>query len=206
MTQFNVLATPETVTATINTLSEHGFLPELLDNGVAAFNRIKELIPAGASVMNGSSRTLTEIGYIDYLKAGEHGWNNVHESILKETDPVKQAALREQSVISDYYLGSVHALTATGQLLIASGSGSQLPHIVYTSKNLIFVVSTQKIVADLNTAHERLTDYVYPLEDQRMKDANMGGSVITYVLTVNSEPSWKNRKIHILLVNEKLGF
>ena len=36
--------------------------------------------------MNGSSVTLEQIGFVDYLKAGAHGWNNVHAGIVAEPD------------------------------------------------------------------------------------------------------------------------
>jgi hypothetical protein len=64
--------------------------------------------------MNGASTTLQQIGYVDYLKEGKHGWNNLHDGILAEKDTAKQAELRKHSVVSDYYVGSVHALTDTG--------------------------------------------------------------------------------------------
>src|SRR5207253_2703769 len=109
------------------------------------------------------------IGFIDYLKTGEHGWNNLHEAILAEKDPAKQAELRKYSVVSDFYLGSVHALSETGELLIASNTGSQLPHLVFTSSNLILVVGAQKIVPSIDAAFKRLTEIVIPLEDENMK-------------------------------------
>jgi len=46
--------------------------------------------------------------------AKSHGWNNLHESILAETDKTKQDLLRRQALLSDYYLGSVHALAQDG--------------------------------------------------------------------------------------------
>jgi len=108
--------------------------------------------------MNGASRTLEEIGYVDYLKSGTHGWKNLHEEILAEKDPATQALLRKQSVLSDYYLGSAHAVTQTGELVIASNSGSQLPHLAYTSPNIILVVGTHKIVPTLQDALARIVN------------------------------------------------
>ena len=203
---YDKLSASAVVEATMKALTEHGFLPESVANGAEALARIKALIPAGVSVMNGSSTTLQEVGFVDYLKEGKHGWNNLHTAILAEKDPAKQAALRMQSSLSDYYLGSVHALAQTGELVIASASGSQLPHLAYTSKNLILVVGTQKIEPDLATALARVKDYVFPLEDARMKSVGMGGSVIAKLLILNREPAFMGRKVHIILVNEKLGF
>lgn len=171
-----------------------------------ALEKIKSLIPKGASVMNGSSRTLDEIGFIEYLKSGSHGWNNLHAAVLAEQDPEKQAQLRKQSVISDYYLGSVHAVAETGEMVIASNSGSQLPHLVFTSPNIILVVSTKKIVPTLAEAIERVEKYVYPLEDKRAKDIGWGGSQISKLLIWKKENQKMGRKIHIIFVEEKLGF
>lgn len=62
-------------------------------------------------------------------------------------------------------------LPKTGELLIASNSGSQLPHIVFKSQNLIFVVGAQKIMLTLADAFNRLEKHTVPLEDERMQTA-----------------------------------
>lgn len=203
---FTTLATPENVSKTSDALTTNGFKPMVLSDRAAALAAIKELIPAGASVMNGSSRTLEEIGFIEYLKEGKHGWNNLHAGVLAETDPVKKATLRKSAVISDVYLGSVHALSETGEMVIASASGSQLPHLAFTSPNVILVVSTQKITPSLTDALERVEKHVFPLEDARMKSVGMGGSLMGKVLLLKKELAVMGRSVHVLLVNEALGF
>jgi L-lactate utilization protein LutB len=188
-------------------LTKSGHLPQLVQSKAEALEKIKTLIPVGASVMNGSSRTLEEIGFVQYLKDGKHGWNNLHEAILAEKDPVKQGVLRKQSVLSDFYLGSAHAVSETGEIVVASNSGSQLPHLAFTSPNIILVVGTQKITPNLDSALARLKEYVLPLEDARMKSAGVAaGSFISKLLIINREPSFMGRKVHIIFVNEKLGF
>ncbi len=203
---YAMLANTEAVNKTISGLAERGMEGIMVNSRAEALEKIKSLIPAGASVMNGSSRTLEEIGFIDYLKSGTHGWKNLHEEILAETDKEKQSVLRKQAVLSDFYLGSIHAIAETGEFVIASNSGSQLPHIVFTSPNLIFVVGMQKLVSNLDEALARVREYVLPLEDQRMKDAGMGGSAISKLLIFEREPSFMGRKVHVIFVNEKLGF
>lgn len=203
---YETLANMEAVNRAIDALGQRGIKTVIVESGVEALEKVKSLIPAGASIMNGSSRTLEEIGFIDYLKSGNHGWKNLHEEILMEKDPEKQAMLRKQVVLSDYYIGSVHAIAETGQLVITSASGSQLPHIVFTSPNLIFVVGTQKLVPNLDTALARVRDYVLPLEDTRMKDAGYGGSAISKLLIFEREPTFMGRTVHLIFVKEKLGF
>jgi hypothetical protein len=81
--------------------------------------------------MQGSSVTLEEIGLIDYLKSGKHQWSNLKDGIFAEREPAKQSLLRKQATMSDHYLGSVHALAETGEFVIASNTGSQLPNVVH---------------------------------------------------------------------------
>ncbi|TSC68853.1 MAG: hypothetical protein G01um101456_463 [Parcubacteria group bacterium Gr01-1014_56] len=196
-------ATVERLVANLKERNIEGIIVETKEDALA---KIKELIPQGASVMNGASRTLDEIGFIEYLKSGNHGWDNLHAAILAEKDPAKQAQLRKQSVLSDYYLGSVHALAETGELVIASNTGSQLPHIVFTSPNLIFVVSTQKIMPTLADAQKRLREHVVPLEDKRMMAVYNVGTHISKELIFHYEHPMMGRKVRVLFVNEKLGF
>ncbi len=193
-------------TSLIDTFKERNIEVMLIKGREGALEKIKELIPAGASVMNGTSRTLEEIGYIDYLKSGKHSWRNLHEEILKESDPAKQARLRKEASIADYYLGSVHALTGEGEFLIASASGSQLPGVVFNASNLIFVVGKQKIVPDLAAAFKRLKEYVVPLEDARMKKAHGIGTLHSKTLLFHREAPFTGRKVYLLLVDEELGF
>jgi L-lactate utilization protein LutC len=196
----------ETVNKTGVSLKERNFEPIVVNTKEEAFEKIKELIPAGASVMNGTSETLKQIGFIDYLKKNEHGWNNLHEDIVKEADPVKQGELRRQALLSEYYIGSVHAIAETGELVIASNSGSQLPHIVYSSPNIIFVASTNKITPNLDTALKRLHEHVVPLENKRMMEAMGMGTYLSKLFIFFKEQEYTGRNIKIILVNEPLGF
>lgn len=203
---YNTLASKEVIDETIKNLAANGVEGMFVASKEDALAKVKEFIPAGASVMNGSSRTLEQIGFVDYLKEGQHGWNNLHDGILAEKDPLKQAVLRKHAVLSDYYLGSVHALSQTGQFIVASNSGSQLPHIVFTSPNLIFVVGAQKIVPNLDEAMKRLQEHVIPLEDNRMMEAHKMHTFPSKVLIFNKEQVFMQRKVRMIIVNEILGF
>lgn len=203
---YDTIPSADVINKTADTLGGQGLQVFTVENRAEALAKVKELIPAGASVNNGSSTTLLEIGFVDYLKGDAHGWNNLHAAVLAEKDPVKQAQLRKESVFADYYVGSVHALAETGEMLIASASGSQLSSIVFTSPNLIFVVGAQKITPTHGDAMRRLKEYVVPLEDKRMKDVGMGGTVLAKIVTFLNEPAFMERKVRVILVKEKLGF
>ena len=204
--KYETLASRNIVQNTVEALKRRGIEAEVVDGKPEALEKIKSLIPKGASVNNGSSVTLKEIGFVDYLKEGKHGWNNSHEAVLAEKDPAKQAELRKLSNFGDYYLGSVHALAETGEMVVASASGSQLPSLAGTAKNLILVVGTQKITPNLEEALKRLREYVVPLEDARMKSTGAPGTVLAKILLLEQEPAFMGRKVRVILVNEKLGF
>lgn len=203
---YDTLPNDEVIAQTVQELSKRNIEAIVVADKVEAFEKIKSLIPAGASVTNGASRTLDEIGFIDYLKSGAHPWNNLHGAIAVESDPAKQKALRKQSLTSDFYLGSVHALAATGEFLIASNTGSQLPNIVYGSDNVIFVVGIQKIVPTFPETYQRLNQHVVPLEDERLMKALNVHTNVSKILEFLYESPYNGRKVLMIIVKEKLGF
>ena len=204
---YAIIPTDEVITSAVDALKANNFEPMVVETGADALALIKTLIPTGVSVMNGASATLNEIGFIEYLKSGTHGWNNLHTAILAESDPQKQALLRKQSVLSDFYLGSVHGLSITGEMVFASNSGSQLPHLVFTSPNLILVVGAQKITPNLAEALKRLAEYVVPLEDARMLASEYKSHTMkNKTVILHSENPYMGRKVHVIIVKEKLGF
>jgi len=202
---YEILASEDVIAKTVEAVKARGVEVVVVDNRAEALEKVKGMIPKGADVMNASSRTLEEIGFVEYLKSGAHGWNNLHVAILAENDPQKQAKLRAQSVLSEYFLGSVHAIAETGELVTASASGSQIPGYAFSSSHVIWVAGTQKITPTLEDAFKRVRTYVFPLEDQRMKGLGYPGSAIAKIL-INEREILPDRKATLILVREKLGF
>lgn len=203
---YTALAAPETVHKVKLALEAKGYSVSVVADRAAALRDITSRIPKGASVNNGSSVTLEQIGYQEYLKSGKHGWIDFHARIISENDAEKRRELRKQSSYADFYLGSVHALVEDGDFIIASNTGSQLPSAAYTSPNLIFVVGAQKIVPTLAEGLKRLTEYVVPLEDKHMRDLYGMGTHVNKILIFKGEASVNKRSVHCILVNEVIGF
>lgn len=206
MRKFNALASEKSIEEVATALKGKGVHPIIVESGKEAHEKVLKLIPRGVSVMNGSSRTLEQIGFIEHLKSGDHGWDNQHETIITEKDPAKQAQVRKLALLADYYLGSVHAVTEEGEFIVASNTGSQLPHIAYSSSNLILIVGTQKIVATLEEGMKRLKEYVVPLEDENMMQKYGIGTQLNKIFIFKGEIPMSGRKITMILVKEKLGF
>jgi L-lactate utilization protein LutC len=205
MNNWTTIPTDERINKTADALRANGISPIIVDSGKDAEGKIIALIPKGASVMNGSSTTLKEIGFIETLKENSPGWNNLHVAMLGEKDPAKQSLLAKQSTMADYYLGSVHAVTEQGTALIASNSGSQLPAYAFNAGHVIWIVGVQKIVSNLDEGIKRVYEYVLPLESERAHKAyGVPGSFVSKLLIFNKEnvPD----RITMILVKEPLGF
>ena len=204
---YDTLPAPEIVPRTVESVKARGIHAELVDTKEAALERVQALIPPGCVVMTGGSVTLKQIGFEEILISGNHPWRNFKADLLAEKDPVKQAAMRREGTLSEFFLGSVNALAETGELIFASGSGSQLPAYAYTSRNVIWVVGAQKIAPTLEGALRRVREYVLPLEDQRQKSlGNKAGSHINRILIIEGEPAYLRRNLTLILVNQVLGF
>ncbi len=206
MPTYNTLASEQAIRNVTDALTKRGITVHHVPTKEAALDTLQKLIPQDASVMTGSSTTLEQIGFVDLLKSGKHPWKNLKDAIVAEKDPAKQNMLRKQSSMADYFLGSVHAITEEGQLLIASNTGSQLPAYAYSAEHVIWVAGTQKIVPTHNDAFRRLHDDVFPREDQRMKGLGAPGSVINKILIIEGESPFNARTLHLVLVDEVLGF
>jgi hypothetical protein len=196
----------ETVDRTVSALKSRGINAEFVPNRKEALELVTRLIPAGAELMTASSRTLDEIGFLALLKSGEHHWTSQNDTINAEKDPAKRAELRRRSINADYSLGSVHAITEMGETIVASASGSQIPSYAFTSKNVIWVAGTQKIVPNLEEGLRRVREHSLNLETARMKSLGYPGSMIAKILIVEQELALLGRKVSMILVNEKLGF
>lgn len=196
----------QVIEETVKALQSRGVLAEIVETKAAALERIKDIIPAGATVMVSGSQSLDEIGFTEFLKEGEHSWHNLAKEIAEEKDPTLHHQLLLQSTMADFYLGSVHAISKRGELVFASATGGQLPAYCFNSPNIIWVVGAQKITNNVAAALERVMGYWLPQENEKQKRLGHGGSFIGKFLIFEREDPRLHRKIHLLLVNEPLGF
>jgi|WetSurMetagenome_2_1015567.scaffolds.fasta_scaffold05099_6 L-lactate utilization protein LutB len=202
------LPSPERIQRTIEAVTARGINVTFVEGREDALAEIYELIPTAASVMTGSSVTLQQIGLEAALKMGDHTWWNMKADIIAEKDPIQQAQLRKQATLAEYYLGSVHAIAETGEILIASATGSQLAPYAFSSAHVIWVAGAQKIVPTLEDAFRRLREYVQPLEDRRLKQVfgPEARGVVGKILVFERESPMLKRSVNLILVNEVLGF
>ena len=205
---YKTLPPPDRVRKTIDAIRARGVTVALAETKEAALTQVRTFIPGGATVMTGSSITLEQIGFEALLISGKHPWQNFKAKVIAEQDYAKKTALRKQATLVDYFLGSVNAIAETGEIVIASATGSQLSAYAYSCNNIIWVAGTQKITPTVETAVRRIRDYVLPLEDQHMKQlfGKEAGSFIGKLLILEREAPYLHRSVNLVLVNEVLGF
>lgn len=196
------LADESTLERTANSLRARGIDVIIAQSGEEAKNRLLELIPKGSEVMEVSSATLNQIGVTTEIDGGDY--KSFRKMITAIDDKAERDRLRKQSLAPEYGIGSVQAVTESGQVFMVSASGSQLPVYSFGATHVIWVVGTQKIVKNLDDAYRRVYEYVLPLESERVKKAyGMPGSSVNEILIV--EKAQPNR-IKLIFVKEKLGF
>ena len=117
-----------------------------------------------------------------------------------------ETQLQEMKLIGnqpEFALGSVHAVTRDGALLIASASGSQLASYAWGAANVIFVVGAQKLVPTLEAARERIFEHSLKLEDGRAIAAYGQHSFVGKILEIHQELPGR---IHVVLIRQSVGF
>ena len=184
-------------------LTAHGFTVEILDDAAAARTRIKDLIPEGASVFTGASETLRLSGIDEDINTS--GRYDSVKSRGRTLDRVRDLAeIWRLMSTPDVIVGSVHAVTETGSLVIASASGSQLPGYAGGAARAIWIVGAQKVVPDLPAALRRVEDHCLPLESARVREVYGQPSAINRLLILNAEPH--PGRGTVLLLREAIGF
>jgi hypothetical protein len=193
-----------TIEELVANCTARGFETELLADRQAALARLVALIPAGADVMNGSSVTLREIGFLDLLESGNHPWRYWRAEIMATDDEAERRRLRSQACGAEYFAGGLNALAVTGQAVAADNSGSRVGGYVFAAEQVIWVVGTNKVVPTLDAAIERVYNVAVPLEDRRLRDAGGDGTVVGKLLIFERETL--PHRVRLLLVDESLGF
>jgi L-lactate utilization protein LutC len=200
---FSEPATEASMERAAAALREHGFVVEILDDVDAAHQRIKELIPEGASVFTGASETLRLSGIEADISTSGH-YDAIRPWVLAADRATQADEMRRRMATPDFVVSSLHAVTETGSLVIASGTGTQLSGHAGGAARSIWVVGAQKIVPDLDTALRRVYEHSLPLESARTQEAYGSPSAVNRMLILNAEPF--AGRATVLLLRQTIGF
>jgi prefoldin subunit 5 len=200
--EFDHLASDDQIAITVQALEAHGIHTIVFGTGSEAREYILNMIPLGAEVYNPPSRTLDEIGLTQEIELSTN-FQPVRSRLYSLDRITQQREIRKLISSPEVVIGSVHAITEKGEVLIASASGSQLSSEVSGADSVIWVVGTQKLVSTLEEGLRRIREYSYPLENTRTLQVYGKPSAINKILIVNGE---QPGRITLILVKESLGF
>ena len=174
----------------------------VVDDGEQARAEVLKRIPEGVSIHSGKSKTLEDAGIFAALME-----NDGYDFIRKRTQKMDRVAQRDEIrrlwAAPDIMLGSAHAVTEDGQIVITSASGSQIGPIASGAGKLILVIGSQKIVPDLDTAFRRIKDHVFPYEDARLREQMGVGTKIARTLIIDED--FMSGRTTVILVRQPIG-
>ena len=199
---FGASAPDDVIEATAAALRARGFEVRIAEDRAQARDLALELIPNGSEVNQASSKTIDELGIGDAIVEREE--YVALKPTLWSMDRATQAKqIRQIGSAPEVMIGSAHAITADGQIVSASMSGSQLTAYAGGAGKVVYVVGSQKLVPDLDTAFQRIEEYVFPLEDARAQAAYGVHSAINKVLIVRGDMPGRTS---VVLVKDAIGF
>jgi hypothetical protein len=201
--EFSQPASMDRMTRVARSLDDNGVQASCVATGAEARQVVASLLPDGAEVFNNTSRTLELTGVADDIERSGR-YEPLRLRLFQMDREMQAHEMRVMAAAPDYLVGSAHAVTDGGSLLIASASGSQLGPIASGAGQVILIIGSQKIVADVETGMRRIYDYSLPLEDRRAREAYGVPSGVNNVLIINHAVSAE--RLSVILVHEALGF
>lgn len=167
------------------------------------------LIPEGSSVTMGGCVSAVEIGLVDALKNG-----NYHFIDRNEYEDKREAMLLAYD--ADFFLSSVNAMTEDGVLVNIDGNSNRVSAIAQGPKKVLFIVGMNKVCDDVDGAMKRARNVAAPINAQRFglstpcaktgscMDCKSPDTICCQFLITRY--SRHKDRIHVILVNDNLGF
>ena len=198
------LASSEAVARAVQALKARNIEAIVVADGAAALEKLKELVPGGSQVMAVTSETLDSIGYTRYV-AESGAYDSIAATLQAAATPEERAELsRTLATSPEYVVGSVQAVAETGEVVVASASGSQLGSYVFGAKHVVWVVGAQKIVPTREDALARTYGYAFQRHQEWSPAHGHGPSSMGKVTIFESER--RPDRTTMLFVNESLGW
>jgi acyl-CoA hydrolase len=199
---FGKPASEESLQKATKALRARNFSVEVVDTLAEARAYVSSVLPKDQSILTVSSETLRISGLEEEInRSGK--FNAIRPQLEKLDRNTQRSEMMKLSASPDVVVGSVHAITEDGSVVAASASGSQLGPYAGSAGKVIWVVGSQKIVPDIETAMKRVQYYSYPKEDIRAREKYGMPSAVRKVLTMNGD--WPGRST-VVLVREPIGF
>ena len=179
------------------------------ENREEALRLALSLIPEGSTVTMGGGVSVQEIGLVDALKQGNYKF------IDRDAYEDKRAAML-LAYDADVFLASANAITEDGVLVNIDGNANRVSAIAHGPKKVILIVGMNKVCDDVDGAMKRARNVAAPTNAQRFglsTPCAKTGSCMNckspdticcqFLITRFSRHTGR---IHVILVNDSLGF
>ncbi len=177
---------------------------------------VERLLPAitPASISWGGSKTFVDSGLYERLKTIED------LTVLDTFDPTltddEKQERRRQALLVDLFVTGTNAITESGHLVNLDMIGNRIAALTFGPRNVIVLAGRNKLVADLESAWERIKSYAAPVNTMRLdkktpcaatgfcQDCKSPQRICnTWTIT---EKAFPRGRVKIVLVNDDLGF
>ncbi len=128
-----------------------------------AAKKALSLINTGDTVSWGGSQSIFQCGLIDEIKKG----NFTVIDRAQAKNPEEKEELMRKAFFVDTYLMSANAVSETGELVNVDGNGNRVAALSYGPKQVIVIVSLNKVAPDLDSAIKRARSVAAPTNAQR---------------------------------------
>jgi len=174
-----------------------------------AVKKALELIPEGSSVTMGGAMSAHEVGLVDVLKNGNYNF------IDRDAYEDKRAAML-MAYDADVFLASANAMTEDGVIVNIDGNSNRVSAIAQGPKKVVFIVGMNKICNDVDGAMKRARNVAAPINAQRFglstpcsktgscMNCKSPDTICCQILITRF--SRHEGRIHVILVNDNLGF
>jgi hypothetical protein len=168
-----------------------------------------ECLPKGVTVGLGGSETLAALEVLPVLRTGDY-------RLFDRYDCADHFEMCRDSLMAEYFLTGVNALTVNGEMVNIDCSGSRVAAMAYGPRHIIVVAGVNKIVDTLDEAVARV-HAVAPMNCKRNNhktpcvetgvcgDCNMPGRMCNHLLITYNAQKFAGR-FNLIIINEDLGF
>lgn len=167
------------------------------------------LIPKGSKVTKGGCMSAAEIGLTEVLEKGNYDYCNRDEAADKR-------AAELFAYDADVFVASANAITQDGVLVNIDGNSNRVSAIAYGPKKVVMIVGMNKVAADADAALKRARNEAAPINVQRFNLSTPCTKTGTCMDCKNPDTiccqflitrySRHKGRIHVILVNDSLGF
>lgn len=182
-------------------LQERNYTTHIVDTAADARALVRDLLPRDKPIFTANSESVRISGLVADIDEGDE-FVSVR-SRLADADPADIRAQITIGATPDVIVGSVHAITEDGVLVVTSFSGSQLGPYAAGAEQVIYLVGGQKVVPDLDTAMRRVRTHSLPIVQNAMRERGMDSFMGK---TLILEREFMDGRATVVLIREAIGF